>query len=104
MGICTWFSNCGTPWNGKERYGSNTCAQIKSLVFLERSLTNSITPLPNDILLSKLVNQILMPDSEKELTKTLELLDITLKNTKQYLLKCNMEPDAAICSYNEITK
>ena len=94
----------GTPWNGKERYGSNTSAKIKALIFIKRDENNSITPLSKDELLDKVIHQILIPTTTEEVTKTFDLLNITLDKTKQYLLKCNMDISAAICSYNAITK
>ena len=94
----------GTPWNGKERYGSNTSAKIKALIFIKRDENNSITPLSKDELLDKVIHQILIPTTTEEVTKTFDLLNITLDKTKQYLLKCNMDISAAMCSYNTITK
>ena len=94
----------GTPWNGKERYGENTNAQVKAIVFIERAKENSIELINKDKLLSKIINQILIPNNEEGVTKTFMLTDILLNNTKQYILKCNMDISAAICSYNAITK
>lgn len=94
----------GTPWNGKERYGENTYAPVKALVFIERALDNSICEISSETLLSKILNQILIPDTKDGVTLTFSLVDILLKSSKQYLLKCNMDISAAICSYNAITK
>ena len=94
----------GTPWNGKERYGNNAFARIKALIFIERDEYNSIIPLSKDQLLDKVIHQILIPTTPDEVNKTFDLLNITLDKTKQYLLKCNMDISAAICSYNTITK
>lgn len=94
----------GTPWNGKERYGSNTYAEIKALVFIERNEENSIIKLNGKDILPKVIHQILIPTSEYEVDKTFNLLNILLNKTNSYLLKCNMNIDAAECSYNAITK
>lgn len=94
----------GTPWNGKERYGENTYAKIKALVFIERDINNSIIKLENKNILPKVIHQILIPSSEYEINKTFDLLNILLTKANSYLLKCNMELDAAICSSTEITK
>lgn len=94
----------GTPWNGKERFGENTYAPIKALVFIERAENNSIKTISKDELLSKIIHQILIPNTVSGVNKTFDLLNATLSHTKQYLLKCNMDISAAICSYNEITK
>ena len=94
----------GTPWNGKERYGENTNAHVKAIIFVERSKDNSIELIKKESLLSKILNQILIPNNEDGVTKTFILVDTLLNNTKQYILKCNMDISAAICSYNAITK
>ncbi len=94
----------GTPWNGKERYGENTYAPVKALVFIERALDNSICEISSEALLAKILNQILIPDTKDGVTLTFSLVDTLLKSSKQYLLKCNMDISAAICSYNAITK
>lgn len=94
----------GTPWNGKERYGENINAIVKAIVFVERAKNNSIELIKKDLLLPKILNQILIPNNEEGVTKTFELIDKLLNQTKQYLLKCNMDISAAICSYNAITK
>ena len=94
----------GTPWNGKEQYGENDYAKIKALIFIERDKDNSIKSLSKDELLSKVIHQILIPDTEDAVTKTFDLLNSTLNQTKQYLLKCNKDISAAKCTYNEVIK
>lgn len=94
----------GTPWNGKEGYGENTSATVKAMIFIERAKDNSIEEISSDALLSKILNQILIPNTKDAVTKTFNLVDTLLKSSKQFLLKCNMDISAAICSYNAITK
>ena len=90
----------GTPWNGKENFGENTYAPLHAIAFIERSLTNSIVQLPNNLILSRIIHQILLPKDEKNLSLTFETLNQLLNKIKVYLLKCNMDLEAAQIAYN----
>ena len=98
------FYAFGTPWNGKERYGENTNAIVKALIFVERATTNSIAPLKKEELLKRIMNQVLLPSDIDSVNKTFNLLNDLLKQAKIYLLKCNMDISAAECSYQELKK
>ncbi|MBO4622575.1 MAG: hypothetical protein J5691_01680 [Bacilli bacterium] len=96
------FYAFGTPWNGKERYGENSFAEIKSLVFIERDTTNSITRLDSKSILPKILNQIILPTDLDYVNKTFDLLNDLLLKANIYLLKCNTDITAAKCSYDAI--
>lgn len=90
----------GTPWNGKEGYGTNTFAALKSLCFLEQAKNNEISILPKEKILPKLASQIIIPKDIDALDKTFNLVNEMLNYTKCYLLKCNMDISSAELSYN----
>lgn len=92
----------GTPWNGKEGYGTNTYVRLKALTFIERSEDNSISIIPSKDILPRLIHQILLPKDQENLSKTFDILNILLQNINVYLLKCNMHIDAAKLSYETI--
>lgn len=94
----------GTPWNGKENYGANTFAKLHAIAFIERSLTNSITPLNKNEILPRIIHQILLPKDEKNLSLTFDTLNSILNKINIYLLKCNMELEAAKIAYNQMIK
>lgn len=94
----------GTPWNGKEGYGDNTYAELKALTFIERNNNNSITLLPKKDILSRIIHQILLPKDQENLSKTFDILNILLSKINIYLLKCNMDIEAAEIAYNTIKK
>ena len=94
----------GTPWNGKEGYGTNTKAELKALCFIERDTNNSIYELPKKDVLNRIVHQILIPSDPLQISQTFMLLDKTVKHINTYVLKCNMELDAARLSYETMSK
>lgn len=94
----------GTPWCGKEQYGSNTFAPLKALCFIERNPTNEIIDLPKKDVLLKIIHQILIPTDEINASKTFELLNDTITLINTYVLKCNMELEAAVVSFNKMSE
>ena len=92
----------GTPWNGKEGYGENTSALLDSIVYLERDKDNSVSLMPKDKIISFIIQQIIYPDDLEEMDKTLDILSKIINSTNNYNLKCNMEDEAAKCTYKNI--
>ena len=90
----------GTPWCGKEKYGSNTSAPLKAICVLERSETNRIEKTAPADILGNLITQTFRPDDTASMIKTLAILDAITKNTEFYRLGCNMDISAAELSYN----
>lgn len=89
----------GTPWCGKEGYNVNTKVELCALVFVDRAVENSISKISDTLALPRIFSQIMIADSA-DLEKQLELVDRLLEKVPTYLLKCNMEPDAAIVAYS----
>ncbi len=94
------FVGYGTPWCGKEGYGANTSAPLSALCFIERAKVNSIERMAASDAVSRIFSQILMPEDIESFDKLSVMLDTMLKEVPCYLLKCNMEDDAAIVAYN----
>lgn len=88
----------GTPWNGKEHYGINGRVELKSICFVTRGQENAIYPLPIEKAITLLFSQIMIHDSA-DLTKQLDLADRLLQKVPVYLLRCNMETEAAEVAY-----
>ena len=94
------FKVYGTPWCGKERYNTNKGVPLKGIAILERSETNSITKVANKEALLFLLTQTSIPKQMKYLDLMYKNFDELLKTVPIYRLCCNMEPEAAIVSYN----
>ena len=88
----------GTPWCGKEGYNVNTCVELCAIAFVERSGDNSIVKISDIEALPRILSQVMITDSAN-LAIQLELLDKIFEKVPFYLLKCNMELDAAKVAY-----
>jgi hypothetical protein len=97
------FVAYGTPWMGKEGLGENTSIVLKGLCFLEQAKENSVTRLSPAEAASRIFGQILFPEDEENVTKTLELTDILVTETPCYLLKCTISEEAVQKSYEALT-
>ena len=94
----------GTPWCGKENYQVNTRAPLKAVCFIERSDTNSIEPINKADAVSRIFHQLLIPKDPVKLNKLLDLVDGFIDVVPAYLLKCNMEQEAAEVAYQVMSK
>ena len=95
----------GTPWNGKERLGTNSKTPIKHFCFIERSNTNSCEKVDPADVLELFFKQIYLPKNNlNAISKTLNLADRFLKNVTVWKIKCNMDISAAEVAYNTIFK
>lgn len=90
---------CGTPWDGKHRISTNTMVRLKGIAILTRREHNSIRPMPAAMALPTILQQSHRPQNTEDVSKTLELIDKMLQHVPVYLLKCNMDPEAAEVSY-----
>lgn len=94
----------GTPWRGKEGLGDSTSAPLRAICFLERGKNNEIAPLGDAEAVSRLFSQVLLPREADMAEKQLSLLDHLISSTPTYLLRCNMLPEAAVVSYQAMSK
>ena len=97
------FIAYGTPWCGKEGWGENTSAPLKSICFIERSEKNKIEKLDKPEAASRLMRQLLMPADEQKAVKTLDLADKMLKTLDTWLLYCNISEEAAKIAYESMS-
>lgn len=90
----------GTPWKGKEGYGSNVYAPLRSIAFIERAEENSAREVGIDEVTVKLISQIYLPRSADTAPLALALADRLLRSVKLIGLKCNLDPSAADVAYS----
>lgn len=93
----------GTPWMGKEGYGNKESAPLKGLCFLQQAPNNEIAPLSVKEAVRFVFPQILNPLKEISAEKTLELIDVLVRQTPSFLLKCTISQEAVACSYEALT-
>ena len=89
----------GTPWNGKHRLGGNLSAPLKALCVLTRDERNHIERITLEDAFPMLFQQCYQPEQAEKIPRVLTLLERLGKTVGLYRLGCNMEPEAAIISY-----
>lgn len=89
-----------TPWAGKERWQTNTCADLGGIILLKRGKVNSIRRISPAEYFSELMKQVYIPKNGEMMLKTLDLVDVLAKQTAFYLLECDMSEDAAKTSFS----
>ena len=94
---------CGSPWNGKHGLGTNIDVPLKAICILEQSEKNAISRISASEIVPMLLQQSNRPQQPKLLPKYLELLENIANKTEFYRLKCNMEPEAALISYQTMS-
>ncbi len=97
------FIAYGTPWMGKECYGEKTSVPLKGLCFLEQSNENNIIKLSPSEASNRIFLQILLPEEEENVVRTLELTDKLISQTPCFLLKCTISEDAVKQSFEALT-
>ncbi len=91
----TWMY--GAPWSGKTDLNANICVPLKAIVFVQRAEENSIDVLPFTDAVSYIRNELVQPYHDEKLGEKLVDVMIHLAQTVPvYLLKCNMDPQAAV--------
>ena len=97
------FFGAGTPWCGKENWGCNKTVPLKAVCFIERAEQNSISPLTeNREIMSRLFLQLMMPEEQRLMVKYLEFANKMIKNVPFFLLRCNIDIDAARVAHDNI--
>ena len=94
---------CGSPWNGKHGLGANVSVPLKAVCILERGEENHIRPIKAGQALPMLIQQSNRPLDRKWMPKYLDMLDKLAGGVEFYRLACNMEPDAALVSYQAMS-
>jgi len=86
---------CGTPWAGKEGLNRNTSLPLKSICFLGRGAENEIAPADFKEIFPQLIGQTYRPPEADDMIRTMELIKKLGENVDFYILKCNLDPNAA---------
>ena len=93
---------CGTPWNGKEQWGTNKNIPLRAICLLERNDTNSIEKIPFGQAAANMILQTYCSNSQEILSKTLRIIKTVGEHISFYRLRCNTNADAAVTAYREI--
>ncbi len=89
----------GSPWRGKEMLGSPISAPVGGICFLERGEENVICPATDRDIVNKIFHQVLVPTDPDDVSLFMNFMNKMTRKIPFYNLKCNMDPDAALVSY-----
>lgn len=97
-----WYAY-GTPWSGKHDISVNARVPVAGIACLERGEINEIEPFSGRDAVLALLRQCNRPKAAEYRIKLLELLDKLITQVPVWKLKCNMDPEAAIVSYEAMS-
>lgn len=97
-----WYA-FGTPWSGKHDISVNTRVPVAGIAALERAETNSIEPFGGKDAILAILRQSNRPKAMEYRVKLLELLDKLITQVPIWRLQCNMDPEAAVISYEAMS-
>ncbi|MBQ9968553.1 MAG: hypothetical protein IJO88_07510 [Oscillospiraceae bacterium] len=97
------FYAYGTPWSGKTDLNLNLRVPLAGVCLLERGEKNEIAPLPAGKALFRLLQQTRRFDDKVKMDKVMMLLDALLRKVPVWIMKCNMDPEAARVSYEAMS-
>ena len=89
----------GTPWSGKTDLNINTSVPLAGICILERGEQNQIERFAGANAIFELFKQTARPKDPKLAQLVLENLDKIMRRVPIWKLKCNMDPEAAMVSY-----
>ncbi len=98
------FYVCGTPWGGKEMLQRNVMIPLKGLCELSQDKENSISKLSKQKALGCLMSHVFIPNDKQHLENTFSLIAKIVDKIPMRHLNCNISEEAALISFNEMTK
>ncbi len=94
----------GTPWRGKEGYGKNTSAVLKSIALIERGAENEAFIPEAGAISVGIIKQIYMPKDSAAARRTMQLASKMIASVRLIGLRCNMQPEAAHVAMSAMVK
>ena len=97
-----WFAY-GTPWSGKHDISVNARIPIGGIAMIERAEKNEIFSFSGKEAIRRILGQLNRVRDMDSRIKQMELLDKLLQEVPVWKLRCNMEDEAAIVSYEAMS-
>ena len=94
------FEACGTPWSGKENMNRNAMVPLRAICFLNRGAENRVEKIPFREAAPLLLQQSYRTADSLIMQRTMQLVKELGEHVRFYRLFCNMEPEAALVSWN----
>lgn len=97
-----WYAY-GTPWSGKHDISTNVRVPVAGICFLHRAAENTIAPFAGPRAIFSLLEQTARPAGAELRQQLMVLLDRLLTQVPVWQMGCNMDPQAALVSYNAMS-
>ena len=97
-----WFAY-GTPWSGKHDISVNIRIPVAGICFLHRAEENSIEPFSGPKAIFALLEQTARPAGANLRAQLMELMDKLLTQVPIWQMGCNMDPQAAMVSFEAMS-
>ena len=97
------FYAYGTPWSGKYDISANVRVPVGGICVLQRGEENEIEPYSGTMAIYDILSQTARSKSPVMMEKLLVLMDKLLEKVPVWKMKCNMDPAAALVSYNAMS-
>lgn len=97
-----WYAY-GTPWSGKHGINRNVKVPLAGLCVLNRGEINEIAPFSGVEAIRAILAQTPKPKDAESRVLVLDLLDKLITQVPVWKLKCNMNPEAAVVSYEAMS-
>ena len=94
----------GTPWDGKHHLSTNIGVPLQAICILVRGDDNSIRQLTPKEAYPRLLQQSYRPADIMNMRRCLKLVERMSNRVSLYELHCNMNPEAAIVSYEAMVQ
>lgn len=95
---------CGSPWSGKHGLDRNIAVPLKGICILERGSENRIRPLEPQEAMEMLLHQSYCPLDPGLQGKWQTTVEALAQTVPLWHLECNKDPDAALISYEAMSK
>ena len=97
-----WYAY-GTPWSGKHDISTNVRVPVAGICFLHQARENTIVPFSGPKAIYSLLEQTVRPRSAELRMHLMVLLDRLLTHLPVWQMGCNMNPQAAMVSYEAMS-
>ena len=97
------FVAYGVPWSGKSDLSLNLRVPIGGICQLRRGEKNTIRKMNKREALFSLLGQTVRPKDAEGLAKVMDLLNGLLAQVDVWEMHCNMDPEAAVVSYEAMS-
>lgn len=97
-----WYAY-GTPWSGKHDISRNVKVPLAGIAVLERGEANEIAPFGGAEAILALLRQMAMSSMAPKRAKLMQLMNQLITKVPVWKLKCNMDPEAAVVSYEAMS-